>query len=236
LAIAATWQLFARIKSNPAIPPLGGIIRTLSNLIRDGPFIGHIGASLSILLTGVGIALFVGFTIGLLLYRYKYFKVAAYPVIECLRGVASLTLFPLLIVLLGIGAPSRIFVIFWTAWPAVVLSTLNSLNIDENIVNAAKTSGAGDWRIIFNIRIPIAAQGIMTGIRIGAGGGWISLIAAEMLGAQKGLGYFLLWSSQSFQFERVYASIIVIASVGGIINFLLLLLQKSLYQITGDRS
>jgi len=234
-ALAAAWQILAQIKSNPAVPLVSGIIRTLANLIRDGPFLGHIVASLSILFAGVGIATVVGFTIGIFLYRYKYFKAAAYPVIDCLRNVASLTLFPLLIVLLGLGPPAQIFVIFWTAWSAVVLSTLNSLDVDKNIVEAARSFGAGEWRIIFGIRVPMAARGIITGIRIGVGNGWISLIAAEMLGAQRGLGFFLLWSSQTFQFERVYASIIVIATIGGIVNYALLLVQKALTQITGEK-
>jgi ABC-type nitrate/sulfonate/bicarbonate transport system permease component len=210
------------------------VFRTVFYLIRDGPFIRHISASLSILFSGIGIAAFAGFAIGLLLYRYKLFKAAAYPVIECVRGIAALTLFPLLIVLFGLGASARIFVIFWTAWPAVVLSTLNSLDVDKCVVDAARTAGAGDWRIIFSIRIPMAARGILTGLRIGAGGGWISLIAAEMLGAQKGIGFFLLWSSQSFQYERVYASIVIIALIGGAVNFILLLLQEALFQATGD--
>ena len=69
-ALAVAWQILAHIKSNPAVPPVGGILRTLTNLIRDGPFLGHIAASLSILLAGVGIAAVIGFSIGLLLYRY----------------------------------------------------------------------------------------------------------------------------------------------------------------------
>ena len=101
------------------------------------------------------------------------------------------------------------------------------------MVDAARVFGAGEWRIILSIRTPMAAQGLITGIRIGMGGGWIGLIAAEMLGATRGLGYFLLWSSQSFQFERVYATIIVIAAIGGIMNGILLLIQKQLAKLTG---
>jgi ABC-type nitrate/sulfonate/bicarbonate transport system permease component len=234
LILGAAWQLAGFIHANPALPPLQGVLKIMFYLIRDGPYLRHIAASLTILLTGLGIASCAGFIAGLLLYRYRWFNAAVFPVIECIRGVASLSLFPLLIVLFGLGPQARVFVIFWTAWPAVVLSAYNSLNVDENVVNAARTSGAGEWRVMASVRIPMALQGILTGIRIGAGGAWVALIPAEMLGASKGLGYFLLWSAQSFEFGKVYAAIITIAAIGGLMNTVLAHIQKKLYQITGE--
>jgi ABC-type nitrate/sulfonate/bicarbonate transport system permease component len=232
--LGAVWQLVGSFQANPAIPSLQSVLKIMFYLIRDGPYLQHIAASLTILLTGLGMALCVGFTVGMLLYRYKWFSAAVFPVIECIRGVASMTLFPLLIVLFGLGPQTRVFIIFWTAWPAIVLSTYNSLKVDENVVNAARTSGAGEWRVMISVRIPMALQGILTGIRIGAGGAWVALIPAEMLGASKGLGYFLLWSAQSFEFEKVYAAIITIAAIGGLMNTVLARIQKKLYQITGE--
>jgi len=233
LVLAVLWQIAGHVNHSPALPPLGRVLHTLYYFIRDGTLTPHIFASLWIISIGIGVAVFGGFVLGLLMFRYRCIKAAVLPVMEIVRGVAALTLFPLLIVLFGLGTFSRAFIIFWTAWPAVVISTLNSLNVDENVVDAARVFGAGEWRIILSIRTPMAAQGLITGIRIGVGGGWIGLIAAEMLGATRGLGYFLLWSSQSFQFERVYATIIVIATIGGIMNGILLLIQKQLAKLTG---
>jgi len=234
LVLATIWQFAGLVYVNPAMPSLYKILKMIFYLIRDGPYKKHIAASLSILLSGLGIASSIGITLGVLLYRYKRFNAAVFPVIECIRGVASLTLFPLLIVLFGLGPRTRTFIIFWTAWPAIVLSTYNSLNVDKNIVDAARTSGAGEWRIMASVRIPMALQGILTGIRIGAGGAWVALIPAEMLGASKGLGYFLLWNAQSFEFEKVYAAIITIAAIGGFMNMGLAYIQKKLYQFTGE--
>lgn len=233
IMIGTVWQLIGSINKSPALPPITDVLKTLFILISSGTYIKHITASLTIIFLGISIAIVIGFILGLLIFRYEIFKAAALPVIESIRGVAALTLFPLLIVLFGIGMFSRVFVIFWTAWPAVVLSTVNSLYIDQNIVDAARMAGANEWRIIFNIRIPVALQGIITGIRIGVGGGWIGLIAAEMLGATNGLGYYLLWSAQSFEFDKVYATIIVIAAIGGLFNLIILFIQKKLNQIIG---
>jgi ABC-type nitrate/sulfonate/bicarbonate transport system permease component len=233
LVLGVLWQLTGYIRASPALPSLKGILRTGLYLLTDKAFIRHITASLKIIFCGIGMAAAVGFIVGVLIFRYKRIRQALLPVIECVRGISALTLFPLLIVLFGLGMFSRVFVIFWTAWPAIILSTLQSLDVDSDIVAAARTVGAGEWRIILNIRLPMALQGIMIGIRIGASGGWISLIAAEMLGASKGIGFYLLWSSQAFQFEKVYASIFIIAAIGGLMNMSLLLVQKQLCQITG---
>ena len=226
LLILAVWQFAGPIRDSPALPPPIDVFQTAYYLIRDGTIWPHMVASLSIILQGIAIAVVFGFVLGVVMFQYRAFRIAALPVVESVRGIAALTLFPMLIVLLGIGAPSRIFVIFWTAWPAVVLSTMHSLNIDKGLVEAGMALGMKDWRILYAIRIPVAAQGIVAGIRIGVGGGWIGLVAAEMLGATNGLGYFLLWSAQSFRFDRVYAIIIIIAATGGVMNFALLMVQK----------
>ena len=236
LALAAIWQIAGHFYESPALPTLSRVLETMYYYIRDGTFKRHAAASLNIILYGIGAAAVFGFVLGLFMFRYRAFRAAVLPVVESVRGVPALTLFPLLIVLFGLGTFSRVFIISWTAWPAIVLSTIHSLEVDGSVIDAAQTSGASDWRIVLSIRIPMAAQGIITGLRIGVGGGWISLMAAEMLGATRGLGFFLLWSAQSFQFERVYASIIVIASIGGIMNGLLIVLQKKINLITGGNA
>ena len=225
-ALAILWQLTSLALNNPIMPPLTDIITTLFQLIITSEYQDNIFSSFGLIVAGVAVAVCAGFLLSLLICRYETFKIAAQPIVESVRGIAALTLFPLLIVSLGIGSTSRIFVIFWTAWPAVVLSTITGLDIDQSIVEAAKLDGADEWTIILKIKVPIASQEIMTGVRIGVSGGWISLVAAEMLGATKGLGYFLLWSSQSFRFSEVYATIIVIAGIGGIINLFLSVLQN----------
>ena len=222
------WYFASVARVSPALPSPAVVVVTTWELMREGVFTQHIAASLKVVLLGIAIAVTLGFSLGVLMFRYKSLYIAALPVIESVRGIAALTLFPLLIVLLGIDTPSRIFVIFWTAWPAVVLSTLNSLRINETITNAARVCGASEWRVMLVMRIPLASPGILTGVRIGISGGWIGLVAAEMLGATRGLGFFLLWSAQSFRFERVYATIIVIAVIGGVMNLVLLKIQEKL--------
>ena len=183
---------------------------------------------MKIVVLGIALAVVFGISVAILMSMFNPVRTALTPLIESLRGVAALTLFPLLIATLGIDDISRIFVIFWTAWPAVLISTLNGLETEKLLVEAAQSSGANKIQEYCFVRIPLAIPSIINGIRIGISGGFISLIAAEMLGATKGIGYMLLWSSHAFDFKSVYAYIILIAAMGGIMNYLMLIIERKL--------
>lgn len=220
------WEITSRASSSPAMPSLLKVISELYQLLLTGEYWHHIAESLKVVGSGIGIAVIVGLATGIIMHEIRFINDAFMAFIEMVRGVSALTLFPLLIILLGIGISSRIFIIFWTAWPAVMLSTIEGLNVSREPVEAAMMDGANRMTIMARIKIPLASPVIMTGIRIGCSGGWISLIAAEMLGANAGLGYFLLYCSQAFLYSRVYASIVMIALLGGGMNGGLRLFSK----------
>ena len=228
------WQITSAGIRSPAMPSFIQITKTFWRLVYDKAFWPNIAASLQIVLSGICIAMAVGLSVGIVLSQCQRLKFALMPILEGLRGISALTLFPLLIVLMGLGSGARIFVIFWTSWPAILISTLESLDTEFSIVEAARTEGAGEWQILSKIRIPLAVPAIMTGLRLGIGGGWISLMAAEMLGASRGLGYYLLWSAQSFEFSKVYATIFIIALIGGGMNWGMAALQNKVKKIVSE--
>lgn len=149
------------------------------------------------------------------------------PLVELFRNVPSITLFPILLVIYGIGDFSRIFVIFWTAYPSILLSTLYGLRtIDKAVIEAAKIEGANEWQIMRYVKIPLAFSEVLNGTKIGIGSGFVAIVVAEMLGASKGLGYMVLWSTNSFKYAETYAYIIIIALVGLLFNSLMSLIIK----------
>lgn len=226
IAFIVVWQIVSFNSGNPAVPSITKILKELAAILADNQTIGHITASIKIIILGILIAIIFGICLGILMSAIDQVRVALMPLIESLRGVAALTLFPLLIVTMGLGDSSRIFVIFWTAWPSVLISTINGLDINRTLIEAAQNLGANKYYEYRYVRIPLAIPTIISGIRIGISGGFISLIAAEMLGATKGIGYMLQWSSQAFNFKAVYAYIIIIAAIGGLINWTMLKIEK----------
>jgi ABC-type nitrate/sulfonate/bicarbonate transport system permease component len=163
----------------------------------------------------VVIACVVGNVLGVLASQYGMLERLTFAIADATRNVSAIALLPAFIVTLGIGIAPKIVVIFWTAYPAALITALHAMRgVPHELTEAASLDGASPWQVMRFIKLPLATAGIVSGWRIAVSGGWISLVAAEMLGANRGLGYAVLISSQTFRFERMYAAIIVIALLG----------------------
>lgn len=224
ISLCILWELSARTMGSPLFVAPTNVGPALWALRYD--LIVDTIMSLRTLLAGFVAAVAIGVGFGLFLAKVKPVHVAAMPVIETVRSISALAIFPLLILLLGLGVTAKAFVIFWTAWPAILINTMHGiLTVDGCIVEAATLDGADGGSLLRLIQLPLAMPTIAAGLRIGASGGWIGLTAAEMLGSNAGLGFAVLSYSQSFQFPAMYAAIVCIAATGLIVNSSLAHLQ-----------
>ena len=223
------WQNAALAVQSPLLPPVGAVAAALWRMTLSGELLRHAAASLTTVLLGFGAATVCGVSLGVLMAQSGTLRALLTPPIDALRPIAALAFFPLLILLFGIGQMSKAVVIFWTAWPAVLLSTVQGiLAVDAAVVEAAALDGAGRWRVLRHMALPLALPTLLTGMRIGMSGGWIGLVSAEMLGSSAGLGHAVLAYSQSFQFAATYAAIVVIALCGLALNQSLLYVQTTI--------
>jgi len=227
--ILMVWEGSARILHHPIFVPVSRVLPALAHLVFSGEAWTHAATSLRHILLGFSLATGIGLTLGILITESQTLDLILAPVIDAMRPIAALTIFPLLILLLGLGLWSKVFVIFWTAWPAVLLNTAQGIRkVDPSTKEAAQLDGAGRWPLLCSISFPLALPTIMTGLRIGMSGGWISLVSAEMLGSSAGLGYSILAYSQTFRFPEMYATVILIAALGLAMNVSLAWLQSRL--------
>jgi NitT/TauT family transport system permease protein len=225
--LAIVWELTARSVSNPIFPPLTRVLPALAALLLSGEIVPHILASLQIVLVGFAVASFFGITLGLAVAEFRLIDTIISPLVDTMRPIAALTIFPLLILAFGLGTSARVFVIFWTAWPPILLNTVQAIRkVDVNVLEAAQLDGAGRGALLRFFKIPLAGPFLLTGLRIGMGTGWISLVASEMLGSSRGLGFSILAYSQTFRFPEMYAVIILIALLGLCMNLSLGLAQN----------
>lgn len=223
------WQIFSMLMDNPAVPKLTDIAVALYETVKSSDLFKNIFSTLKLVIWGVLIAFVLGVTTGVICDAVGTIRNLLSPLIEGSRNVAAITLFPLLIVLFGIGDLPRIIVIFWTAFPAIILSTTQGLkDVEQILIEAAQDLGANKFQVFWNVKIPIALPNILNGLRIGMGNGFIAIVVAEMLGASKGLGFMVLWTTQSFKYPATYAYIFIIAIVGGGINYLMNLIIKKI--------
>ena len=220
LLLVFGWQAISTIKGSPAIPSTVDIGTALFNVLSNGKFYANLLSTVKLVVIGVAMASVVGIVIAFLMSLNEKMRHIIMPVVECLRNIPAITLFPMLLVIFGIGDSSRIFVIFWTAYPSIIIQTYYGLNnIDNSIVEAAQNCGASNLQVYRYIRFPLAMFDILNGVRIAIGAGFIAIVVAEMLGATKGLGYMILWCTNAFKYPETYAYIVIVSLIGGLFNY-----------------
>lgn len=218
--------MFAILHPTPFISPVQSIARAFVDLLASGELARHAAASLRTVLGGFALAVGLGLSLGIVLVQWRALSTVVVPVLDAVRPISALALFPLLILVFGLGQTSKALVIFWTAWPSVLLGTMYGLSaVDPEVTEAARLDGAGRARLLWGVQLPLASPAIATALSVAMSGGWISLVAAEMLGGNAGLGYAVLTFSQTFRFPQMWASIVCIALCGLALNRSLAALQ-----------
>lgn len=218
----ASWELLVIIKQDASLVGVDRITKAFIEIVAKKEFYIHLFSTLKIVFIGIAIATACGIILAVIMDLSKGARYILTPLIEALRNIPSITLFPILLVLYGIGDTARIFVIFWTSFPSVVISSTFGLgSVDCAIVEAAQDLGAKKLYIMRKVKMPIALPEMLNGIRIGIGNGFVAIVVAEMLGASKGLGFMVLWATNSFKYAETYAYIIIIALIGAGANYIM---------------
>ena len=217
LAVLLIWELASRSGATSALilPPPSMVLADLAKLIIDGELQRALWASLYRILCGFTLAVTVGIVLGAVMARVRLLDVLLDPLVELLRPISPLAIFPLAILWFGIGDASKIFVIGLAASFPVILNTYAGVrSIDPNFFRASQSLGASRSEVFISIVLPGSLPQIFTGVRLAWGISLIVIIAAEMVGATVGIGYMVLEAQQTFRTERVFAGIIVIGLLG----------------------
>jgi len=217
LALLLIWELASRSGFVNALilPPPSMALGDLIKLVLDGELPRALWASLYRIVCGFALAVTVGVALGALMARIRLLNLLLDPVVELLRPISPLAIYPLAILWFGIGDTSKIFVIGLAASFPVILNTYAGVrSIDPNFFRASQSLGATPTEIFTTIVLPGSLPQIFTGVRLAWGISLIVIIAAEMVGASVGIGYMVLEAQQTFRTERVFAGIIVIGLFG----------------------
>ncbi|HET8778829.1 MAG TPA: ABC transporter permease [Agromyces sp.] len=186
-------------------------------------------ASLLRVLTGFLLGSAVAIPVGFLMGWYTIGRGLAEPWIQFFRTIPPLALLPLVLVLLGIGEVPKVTVIFLAAFLACVISTYQGVvNVDRTLINAARVLGAKDGAIFARVVVPASTPFILVGMRVGLGSSWATLVAAELLAAQAGLGYRMQQASLYYDLATIFVGIVIIGILGLVMDRLLLLAETKL--------
>jgi NitT/TauT family transport system permease protein len=223
LLFLAVWELAPRAGGllETFIAPPTVVARSLIELFQSGNLAGHVAISLSRAASGFGAAAAVGIPLGFLLSGgFRTFERLVNPVLRLLGQVNPFSLFPLFILLFGIGEFSKGAMIFWVSlWP-ILFNTINGVKeIDPLLVKSARSMGTGLVTLFFRVILPASSPGIFHGLKMGSSTAFFMLIAAEMIGASRGLGW-MVWNAQiNFQMPQLFAATVLISALGILLSF-----------------
>lgn len=231
LAFLALWQVSSTTGwVNPSIfPPLHAIAGALFNGIASGALVDDIAISLQRSGIAFAAAVVVGIPLGLFMGQIRAVERALDPILQLFRQTSALALYPVFILLLGLGETSKVFVIFWATLFPILLSTIGGVKeVDAKLIEMARTYGASRLTVFRRVVLPASAPAIFVGLRLSATTALLLLIAAEMIGANKGIGFQVMNAQYNFQIPLMFAAIFLLALLGLAANAILILLQNRL--------
>jgi NitT/TauT family transport system permease protein len=197
----------------------------------EKPFVGytlqqHLASSLGRFAMGFGLAVAVGVPLGLLMGWFRTLDAVVTPLFDALRFVAPIAWVPFAALWFGTGIGGPVLIIFSGAFPPCVINAYRGAKyVEPRLVEAARTLGASNLRIVTEVLFPSAIPSIVAGLRISAGLGWQSLIGAELIVASSGIGYLMVKGQSNISTAIVMSGMVAIGIVGVVIDVLLRGLQ-----------
>ena len=231
LALLGLWQLLTATHAyqSPNVPPLSDILSRWRQDLGSGPFLGDLGVMLKI--TGIGFALaaVAGSVLGILMARVRFVWALFEPLVELLRPIPIAAFIPILVLFLGIEDRMKIGAIFFAGiFPVLLNSFAGASSVPPSMLDTAKTFRLSWFQTTRKIVLPAAAPQIFVGLRVSLSICLIIAVVAEMIAGNNGMGYFILNSEQMFDIQDMYVGIFTLALVGYVLNFVFLLVEKTI--------
>lgn len=239
--LAAWWAVTAIGLISPLfLPPPEQVFRKLLVIagpqgFMDATLWQHLAASLTRIVIALAAATIVGVPVGIAMGLNPTVRGILDPLIELYRPVPPLAWLPLVIIWFGIGETPKILLIYLAIFAPVVMATLAGVKSAQPVrIRAAQSLGASRAQVLWLVILPGALPEILTGLRIGLGVGWSTLVAAELIAATRGLGFMVQSAGEFLATDVVLAGIAVIAIIAFLLELGLRALQRRLTPWHGE--
>lgn len=242
LVVLAVWWAVAALQliSPLFLPPPGQVLHKLVTIagaqgFMDATLWQHLAASLMRILIALLAATIIGIPVGIAMGLSPTLRGILDPLIELYRPVPPLAYLPLMVIWFGIGEISKILLIYLAIFAPVVMSALAGVKSTQQVrVRAAQSLGASRLQVLWFVILPGALPEMLTGLRIGLGVGWSTLVAAELIAATRGLGFMVQSAGEFLATDVVLAGIAVIAAIAFVLELGLRALQRRLTPWHGE--
>jgi NitT/TauT family transport system permease protein len=208
------------------------ILSTLWGWVVDGSLWAHLGATLSVMVTGYAIGCAAGISLGFLFGFLPRFYRVLVPFITAFYALPKIALAPLFIILLGIGMSSKVALVAITVFFLLLNSTIDGVHdVDRDLVQSLRLMGATRIEVLRKVLLPSALPWIFTGARISVRYAFTATLLAELIAANRGLGFLIEFNSGNFNATGSYAAIVVLVAFSVTLTEVLTRIQA----ITGTR-
>lgn len=232
VGVLVIWSLLSYLEIiNPVfLPTPFEVLSAFVGSLKDGAFWGDVGISVFRVFMGFLLACLIGIPLGILAGTFKFAESFVLPLSEFIRYMPAAAFIPLIMVWAGIGETAKVLVIFVGCFFQLVLMvTEDTSRINRDLLSASYTLGANRLQVITKVIIPALLPKLMTTMRLIMGWAWTYLVVAELVAANKGLGYSIMKAQRFLNTEQIFVGILVIGLLGLIIDRAFAYLNKKLF-------
>jgi ABC-type nitrate/sulfonate/bicarbonate transport system permease component len=233
LILALLWEAAPRFDliSPLVLPTLGNVLHALTKLAWSGELFVHGVSSLYRTATGLGIAIVVGSLAGFFMAWSGLVQSIVQPVIRLFYPMPKSALIPVLALWLGFGDASKIMLIFLGCLLPVTMGAYNGARGSEQmLIWSARSLGASRLRMLRDVMVPSALPELLAGIRIALAYSFILLVSAELVAAQKGLGFMIGLLGEGGVYDAMFAMVLTVGALGFVADRLFQMLARRLLQ------
>ena len=228
----AIWEMVARLDLIPGhffFPPFSTVMQEFYRLVANGVLPSNFLSSLVRVLIGFCAGSLAGLLVGTLMGWKDLLNRAFSPLISLLYPIPALGWLPLLMLWIGINELLPIAIIFICSFFPICYNTATGIrNVDKDFVQAARTLGASDFRVLLTIVFPLALPTIFTGLRLEAGMAWRVIIAAEMVAIPTGIGALMMRAESLMRVDIIIVCLMILATMCFLFERIFIHLEKRL--------
>ena len=215
------WEIASRtgLLSTRILPAPSSVVFTAIRLASTGELFRHMGISAARAISGFIVGGGIGFILGLLTGLSRIAEQLLDSSLQMLRTIPNLALIPLVILWFGIGDQARLFLVSIGVFFPIYLNTYHGIrSVDPELIEMGRVYGLKTSQLLWQIVFPGALSSILVGVRFSLGIMWLSLIVAEQIAADSGIGYMAMNAREFMQTDVVVLSIVIYALLGKLAN------------------
>ncbi len=222
LLLICLWSIAARFYSKEFLPSPIETINGMKEIIQTGVYWEDIRISMIRVAIGWARGILIAVPLGLFIGKFRLVKFLLEPLLNFFRFVPAIGFLTLFLMWFGVGEESKLILITYaTIFPVAVNTIAGVSGIDPVKYQAAASLGASQLQAFLTVTVPGTVPGIFTGIRLGLSGAIISIVAAEMLAANSGIGYLIYTSRLYYRTDWIFVGIVTLGVIGFVLDKLL---------------